>query len=144
MIDTITELAVAKGIEVNLLSNFIKSHEDKRTHKYGSYDSYYRDEIDNIGLFKDVIVFILARSEHSDACGGVGNSTSICAQSVDMETSWVCKELISYRDQFDQSKDRFGLSPADFISLEKDDGGNLNVSTLGYDGATSWHRLVMI
>ena len=138
--EKISEMVAAKGLEVSSFEKFIGSRKDQITTRWGCFDTYGRNSLHCIGLFDDIIVVIAEDSQYEQGykvSSGIGHEVYMYACSTDMARHWECSECISYRDQYDQYKDRMGPIPKEFVSISPSaDAQTLKVTTLMPNGSS--------
>lgn len=141
--EKISEMVIAQGLNMDSFKKFIESRKDQVTTRWGYFDMYCRNTLHHIGLFDDIIVVIAEDSQYEQGSGGIGHTIYMYACRSDMTQRWSSDDRISYRDQYDQSKDRVGPIPKKFVGIRL--CGNtqiLMVTTLMPNGALRKFRLV--
>ena len=134
----ISEIIASQGQDVAKMEKFIKKFGNERTHsKWGFFDTYGRSTFLHIELCGDFIVYVNENAQYEmgyKVSSGIGHEISLHAWNLEMTKVWDLGYLLSYRDQYHQSKDRQGPYPQKITICTLSADEKLSVTALMPDG----------
>lgn len=133
----ISESIASQGQDVAKMEKFIEKFGDEATYDmWGFFDTYFRSTFLHIELCGEFIVYVNENAEHERGHrpSGIGHKRSMHACNLEMTKVWDLGYLLSYRDQYDQSKDRQGPHPKKIVKCAQSADDKLSVTALMPDG----------